>query len=183
MTDDLTLAEAARRTGISRRTLGRLIADGALTGHRTDRGWRIPVDALDDIKTRTTSTSTSTSTADEIAVLRNEITALRDRAETAEANVAAVNDVAAELRIAAAVAEARAAERTEMIDRLNERAEATDQRLADALDALTAAHADLRQALAITGAVTGALTTNRPDALDAVDYADAKPRRRWRRRK
>jgi excisionase family DNA binding protein len=184
MTDMLTLAEAARRTGVSRRTLGRMLDDGSVAGHRTDDGWRVPVSALDAIKPRTPSTST----ADEIAALRDEVAAMRERAEAAEVAAEARNGQigtltaeAAELRTRAAVAEALADERATTVAQLNARAEATDNRLAEALDALTAAHSDLRQALAITGAVTGALTAARPDALALGDYPERK-RRRWGRR-
>jgi excisionase family DNA binding protein len=185
MTEVLTLAEAARRTGIPRRTLGRMLDDGKVAGHRADDGWRIPVAALEAIKPRTPSTST----ADEIAALRNEVLALRGRAEAAEVAAAARNDQlgtltaeAAELRTRAAVAEALADERATTVAQLNARAEATDNRLAEALDALTAAHSDLRQALAITGAVTGALTAGRHDALAPGDYSERK-NRRWGRRR
>ena len=184
MTESLTLAEAARRTGISRRTLGRMVADGKVDAERVDDGWRIPIEALDAIKPRTTSPST----ADEIAGLRAEIAGLREQAETIEAiaevradEVTTLTAEAADLRTRAAVAEALATERAEALARLDERAEATDKRLGEALDALTAAHADLRQALAITGAVTGALS--RQDSLTAGDYPDGKHRRRWGRRR
>jgi excisionase family DNA binding protein len=185
MSELLTLAEAARRTGLSRRTLGRMLDDGKVAGNRTDDGWRIPTDALDAIKPRTPSTST----ADEIAALRDEVAALRAIAEAAEAVSDARNEQigtltaeAADLRTRAAVAEALAEERATTLAQLNARAEATDARLTEALDALTAAHSDLRQALTITGAVTGALTSARPDALALDGYSDHK-RRRWGRRR
>ena len=85
MTDDrLTVAEAAEITGKSRRTIGRLLNAGHLSGaERTPQGWRIPRAALDDLAPP--EPAPPTPDADTLTALRAELADWRRRAEVAEA--------------------------------------------------------------------------------------------------
>ena len=77
----LTIRQAMERTGLSRRTIGRMLADGRLAGaYKSGNEWRIPRTALDGLDG---DTSTESAKNDDDA------TAWRERALVAEARLEA----------------------------------------------------------------------------------------------
>lgn len=102
MTETVSLTEAARRTGISRRTLGRMIASGRLPGTRVDGGYEVPVEALDGLTS--SSSPEADPSAEEVAKL-TEALAEKDR-ELSEARTA-ITDLDKRLGIAEARLEER----------------------------------------------------------------------------
>lgn len=129
MTEKVTLAEAARRTGLSRRTLGRMLTSGTLAGERIDNGWHIPVDALDALDV---SPQMRPAEAREVQDLREQLEkALADyrqldvvreqevedaesRAKAAESKIKELEQALGDMRVRAEVQEALAKERAEV---------------------------------------------------------------------
>ena len=116
MSSELTLAEAARRTGKSRRTLSRMIEADKITGaHRDDDGvWHVPTDGLlaaglvlDAPRTPPTDERLTEQTQRAEAAERR-LAELRRRLEAAETELI-------DLRRRAEVAEAVARERADTV--------------------------------------------------------------------
>ncbi len=115
MADDrLTAAEAAEITGKSRRTIGRLLNAGHLSGaERTPQGWRIPRAALDALTLNASNVehgpTSPTPDADTLTALRAELADWQRRAEVAEAVAAERADALADARASLALAQRLAA--------------------------------------------------------------------------
>lgn len=172
----ITLAEASRRSGLSRRTLGRMLDDGRLAGERVGSSWNVDAAAVAQVSKPSTPPPPAI-TVEELEELRAEVEHLEARAEAAEvfaaerlAIVEQLTTEVADWRRRAEVAEALADERSR---RLAEHAARRDDEVAS----LAAAHRQLSDALAITMAVTGALNDGRRQTMN-TDLVVV-PRRRW----
>jgi excisionase family DNA binding protein len=157
----ITLAEAARRTGLSRRTIGRMLEAGTLRGDRDGTTWRVDPTSLPKQARRV---EVDTVPQVEVDRLTAEVDAERARADHAEA-------VAAERR--------QTAERlTVELDSWRRRAEVAEAVAAErqaTLDVITPAVQSLRSAL---DAATNAIGGSRP----VVTATELAPRRRWWKR-
>lgn len=146
MSSELTLAEAARRTGKSRRTLSRMIEADKITGaHRDDDGvWHVPTDGL--LAAGLVLDAPRTPPTDE------RLTEQTQRAE------------AAERRLAEAVARADLAERD--LAELRRRLEAAEtelidlRRRAEVAEAVARERADTVAALVMVAGAQRELTTD-----------------------
>jgi excisionase family DNA binding protein len=164
-TELISLAEAARRSGMSRRTLGRMLADGRLRGERAGSSWNVDAESLAEI-----------SPPRPVTITNDDDLADDDRLQAAQAaadhHLAIIETLTADVadwRRRAEVAEALAEERATRLAEL-------DVHRAQQADQLSQALRDLRDAIAISMTVAGAAGDGRRHTTTDLVIA---PRRRW----